>query len=133
MSASPEESEDAVKGELPNEELTDSLDLPAAGGDGSEAMSAVADEDYVPDTDHEDDGEDHRISEMLEEGVEQDVARPAGDTGLVNRYRQLVQEEQDAASDSGSADAVPRRASSPVDSSLSIPDDTPSVQVCLSS
>ncbi|KAF3764564.1 hypothetical protein M406DRAFT_346602 [Cryphonectria parasitica EP155] len=50
------------------------------------------------------------------------------DTGVVNRYKDLAQEEPDAISDQGSADALPRRAASPVDSTLSIPDDTPSVQ-----
>lgn len=132
MSASPEEREDAVKGDLFGEELTDMFDLPSAGGDESEERSAFDDvhvqDDYTQDEPIKDDAESHHISELLEEEVEQDHGQPAGDTGLVNRYKQLVQDEQDAASDSGSADALPRRAGSPVDSSLSVPDDSPSVQ-----
>lgn len=154
MSASPEEREDAVedKGGLFGEELTDMFDLPSAGGDGSEERSAFADDhdnhkDFIQgepiqdDDDDEDDEnndnpEDHHISELLEKEVEQDkdTAQSADDTpGLVNRYKQLVQDDQDAASDSGSTDALPRRAGSPVDSSLSIPDDTPSVQGSITS
>lgn len=130
MSASPEEREDAVKGDLFGEELTDMFDLPSAGDDGSEERSAFDDDDHDHDQHDQDDHQSHHISELLEEEVEQDHAQPAGtaDTGLVNRYKQLVQEEHDAASDSGSADALPRRAGSPVDSSLSVPDDSPSVQ-----
>lgn len=47
-------------------------------------------------------------------------------------YRHLLQERDDA-SESGSADGLPRRAGSPIESLLSVPDDTPSIQVCFSS
>lgn len=137
MSASPEEREDAAKGDLFGEELTDMFDLPSAGGDGSEERSAFDDDHFQDDCveddhnhDHDHNREDHHISEMLEEEVEQDASQPAEQTVLVNRYKQLVQEEQDIASDSGFTDAIPRRVGSPVDSSLSIPDDSPSIQVC---
>jgi len=44
-----------------------------------------------------------------------------------NRYR--AAQPVESASEDGSMDAVPRRAGSPIESVLSIPDDSPSVQV----
>ncbi|KAI1338821.1 Golgi CORVET complex core vacuolar protein 8-domain-containing protein [Xylariaceae sp. FL0016] len=46
---------------------------------------------------------------------------------LTNRYRQLLREREDA-SDEGSVEGAPRRAGSPIDSLLSVPDDSPSIQ-----
>lgn len=46
-----------------------------------------------------------------------------------NRYK--VAEQLDEESDNGSVDALPRRAGSPVDSLLSMQDDTPSIQVII--
>lgn len=120
MSASPEEREereDAVKDDLFGAELTDVFDLPSAGGDASEERSAF----------------DDVVSELLQDEVVEQDHGTTPDTGLVSRYKQLVQEEEEqqheaaAASDSGSADALPRRTGSPVGSSLSVPDDSPSV------
>ena len=75
---------------------------------------------------------DHHISDLLEEELQQQSSeQPSGADGLVNRYKEVLQEEADAVSDNGSAYALPRRAGSPVDSTVSIPDDSPSVQVCL--
>lgn len=119
MSTSPEEWEDAAREEdVFGEEMTDMADLPSAANE--EVEESLAAEDHG----------DHHISELLEEEKEHSTEQPTQDSGIVSRYRQLVHEEHDAISDSGSADALPRRAGSPVDSSLSIPDDTPSVQVC---
>ena len=71
----------------------------------------------------------HHISDLLEEERQQDSALPSEENGLVHRYKQLAEDELEAASDNGSADALPRRAGSPVDSMMSIPDRSPSVQV----
>ncbi|KAF6837734.1 golgi complex component [Colletotrichum plurivorum] len=56
-------------------------------------------------------------------------ASPAIENGAVsNRYRQILREQADDASEEGSVDAAPRRVGSPIDSLLSVPDDSPSVQ-----
>jgi hypothetical protein len=44
-----------------------------------------------------------------------------------NRYK--AAQQMDNESENGSSEALPRRAGSPIDSLLSIPDDSPSVQV----
>lgn len=125
MSASPEEMEDAAREEdFAGEETADLAHLPPARNSVEEDEPRAADSQA--------DDEAHPISELLEEERHQSSEQPADDTGVVNRYKQLALEEADAASDSGSADALPRRAGSPVDSTVSIPDDTPSVQVCQS-
>lgn len=56
-------------------------------------------------------------------------ASPAIENGAVsNRYRQILREQADDVSEEGSVDAAPRRVGSPIDSLLSVPDDSPSVQ-----
>lgn len=126
MSASPEERDDDARDEdaVVEEEMTDMTDLPPAqpSDNDSERDGGASDEA----------DQNYHISELLELERQQSSEQQAGDTdtGVVNRYKQLAHGETDAASDNGSADALPRRAGSPVDSSLSIPDDTPSVQVC---
>ena len=56
-------------------------------------------------------------------------------TAISHRYREIMQEQQDDddagldSADAASVDAIPRRPASPMDSVLSGPDDTPSVQV----
>ncbi|KAH8682254.1 Golgi CORVET complex core vacuolar protein 8-domain-containing protein [Xylariales sp. PMI_506] len=68
------------------------------------------------------------IVEILEEERQEDAAEPpSSNSALPNRYHQLLR-DQDDASDSGSAEGLPRRVGSPLDSLLSAPDDTPSVQ-----
>lgn len=76
----------------------------------------------------------HHIAEILEEELQApSTPTPLGNGSLAHRYHEIVKEnEADAASETGSTDAAPRRAGSPIDSLLSIPDDTPSVQVCWS-
>ncbi|KAM0335359.1 hypothetical protein ACHAQA_000404 [Verticillium albo-atrum] len=44
-----------------------------------------------------------------------------------SRYRQILRDQVDDISEDGSVDAVPRRVGSPIDSLLSVPDDTPSI------
>lgn len=115
MSASPEETGDAAReDDVVEEEMTDMVDMPAG-------------QNYESDDDDAEDGE-HHITDLLEEERRQSIEQPQDDSGVVNRYRELAHEQVDSASDNGSA-ALPRRAGSPVGSTLSIPDDTPSVQV----
>lgn len=72
---------------------------------------------------------DHHISDLLEEERQQDSTLPSEENGLAHRYKRLAEEELEATSDNGSVDALPRRTGSPVDSMMSIPDRSPSVQV----
>lgn len=75
------------------------------------------------------DQEQGLIAEIFEEELHEDAAEPPASNGTVaNRYRQLLR-EQDDTSDSGSAEGLPRRVGSPIDSLLSGADDSPSVQV----
>lgn len=67
-----------------------------------------------------------RISELLQEERE-GASTPEQLGNGVNRYKAVQQPE--SASEDGSLDTVPRRAGSPIDSLLSVPDDSPSVQV----
>lgn len=73
---------------------------------------------------------DHLISDLLEEELQHSSEQPPETDGLANRYKEILQEESDAVSDSGSPDALPKRFGSPVDSNPSVADESPSVQVC---
>ncbi|KAK6820563.1 vacuolar protein sorting-associated protein 9a [Apiospora arundinis] len=75
------------------------------------------------------DRDQEHIAEVLEEERQEDAAAPAPENHgpLANRYRQLLR-DQDDTSDSGSAEGLPKRVGSPIDSLLSVPDDTHSVQ-----
>ncbi|KAK2004728.1 vacuolar assembly/sorting protein VPS8 [Colletotrichum falcatum] len=54
---------------------------------------------------------------------------PAIENGAVpNRYRDILREQADDVSEEGSVDAAPKRAGSPIDSLMSVPDDSPSIQ-----
>lgn len=127
MSASPEERDDAAGEEdASEEEMTGMVDMPAGQSYASD------DEPFQDQGDNEEGGD---ITTLLQEERRQSSEQPAEGTGVINRYKELAHEDSDAAvSDNGSAEALelPRRAGSPVGSMLSVPDDTPSVQVCLS-
>lgn len=71
----------------------------------------------------------HHISDLLEEERQQDSTLPSEENGLATRYKKLAEDELEATSDNGSVDALPRRAGSPADSMLSVPDRSPSVPV----
>lgn len=71
---------------------------------------------------------DHHISELLEEELQHSSEQPPETDGLANRYKEISQEEEDAVSDNGSPDALPKRVGSPGDS---VVDESPSVQVCV--
>ena len=98
-------------------------DMPRLSGSGDHSDS---DEETVKGA-HD---EDH-ITEFLEEEMQSPSTPVAqGNSVIANRYRELLQDGADTASEDGSTtDAIPRRAGSPVDSMLSVPDDSPSVQV----
>ncbi|KAI2622551.1 Golgi CORVET complex core vacuolar protein 8-domain-containing protein [Hypoxylon sp. NC1633] len=73
-----------------------------------------------------------REQEYIAGVVENELQDPASDPpiengAIANRYRQLLRDRDDASED-GSTEGLPRRAASPIDSLLSIPDDSPSVQ-----
>ena len=68
-----------------------------------------------------------RIVELLREEQEDAPTPPQKLGNGTNRYR--ATEPVESASEDGSMDTVPRRAASPIESLLSIPDDSPSVQV----
>lgn len=74
---------------------------------------------------------DEDVADISEEEPQSPVTSvPGGVSSVKSRYRELAAAaQQDTASDDGSTDTIPRRVGSPTDSSLSIPDDSPSVQV----
>lgn len=83
------------------------------------------------------DGDDHRISDLLDE-ERRNLATPVpvGNSRVSDRYRELLRDQTDTVSEDGSADDIPRRAGSPMDSVASAADDSASVlsmQVRLSS
>lgn len=67
-----------------------------------------------------------RISKLLQEERES-ASTPQQLGNGVNRYKTV---QTEAPSEDGSLETLPRRTGSPVDSMLSVPDDSPSVQVC---
>ena len=84
------------------------------------------------------DRESDHIADILEEVKQDDALQDnpsANGTVIRNRYRELATDAHEDSSEEGPRDAGPRdahpaRVGSPIDSLLSIPDDTPSVQVC---
>lgn len=74
---------------------------------------------------------DEDVADISEEEPQSPVTPIPGGVGSVSsRYRELAESaQQETTSDDGSTDTIPRRVDSPTDSSLSIPDDSPSVQV----
>ena len=71
-----------------------------------------------------------RILEILEEERE---AGPTpltiGNGNVTNRYHEILLEQGEEGSEDGSLNAAPARQGSPIDSLLSVPDDSPSLQV----
>jgi vacuolar protein sorting-associated protein 8 len=110
--------------------------------DDDGTRGAMADrEDLSPAGEHASSSDDETVKgerdetsivEMWEEEMEAPTTPiELGNGTVANRYRQILQDQQDDVSEEGSVDAVPGRAPSPIDSLLSVPDDSPSVQVCL--
>ncbi|KAK5630645.1 hypothetical protein RRF57_006360 [Xylaria bambusicola] len=75
------------------------------------------------------DDQDH-IVEVLEEGLREDASSlpPVEGSVAASRYRQLLRDQADMSDEGSSMDGLPRRASSPINSLLSVPDDSPSIQ-----
>ncbi|KAI1392838.1 Golgi CORVET complex core vacuolar protein 8-domain-containing protein [Hypoxylon trugodes] len=74
--------------------------------------------------------EQGHIAEIVKEereGITSDQIPQNGNGVIANRYRQLLRDRDDVSED-GSTDGLPRRVGSPIDSLLSVPDDSPSVQ-----
>jgi vacuolar protein sorting-associated protein 8 len=103
-------------------------------------------EDISPPGDKASNGEE-TVTQARDDAGEEDVLQLDGDEAagstaidepnstIPNRYREIMQEQEEDDSvldsaDGGSVDALPPRPGSPMDSVLSGPDDTPSIQVC---
>ncbi|KAI1451966.1 Golgi CORVET complex core vacuolar protein 8-domain-containing protein [Annulohypoxylon moriforme] len=97
----------------------DHLDLSPNGENGDAASS---DEETIKgDQGHEE------IADAEEDQQSIVSDQPTGNGVIANRYRQLLHDRDDA-SEAGSAEGIPRRVGSPIDSLLSVPDDSPSLQ-----
>ncbi|KAI3324556.1 Golgi CORVET complex core vacuolar protein 8-domain-containing protein [Xylariaceae sp. AK1471] len=70
----------------------------------------------------------HSTEESEEELLEDASDAPPDQGSVANRYRQLLRDQADGSDEGSSMDGLPRRAGSPIDSLLSVPDDSPSVQ-----
>jgi hypothetical protein len=74
--------------------------------------------------------EDHIADVIEDEQRSTDSPTPsAGPSSIAHRYRELLEAERETPSEDGSTDAIPRLAGSPRGSMLSVPDDSPSIQV----
>lgn len=84
-------------------------------------------------------GADADTNEAVDQPVEEDIDDPQtsiqiGNGTVSGRYREILREQNEEGSEmssvgASSVDAIPRRAGSPIDSVMSGPDDTPSIQV----
>ncbi|TDZ40271.1 Vacuolar protein sorting-associated protein 8-like protein [Colletotrichum spinosum] len=91
-----------------------SADIPASSDE--ETIKAERDEDGI-------------VGHLDDDETQPSTPSPAIENGAVsNRYRQILREQADDVSDEGSLDAAPKRLGSPIDSLLSVPDDSPSIQ-----
>ncbi|KAK4672837.1 Vacuolar protein sorting-associated protein 8 [Podospora pseudopauciseta] len=88
-----------------------------------ETIRGERDEDYVADAAILEEEEENRPADVPIPTVEVDTS-----ASIPNHYRGIVGASQEATSEDGSTDAIPRLAASPMGSNLSIPDDTPSAQ-----
>jgi vacuolar protein sorting-associated protein 8 len=95
----------------------DHLDLPPDDESTEPALSGGDSPEKLPEQEH--------LAEILDEELQKDAAESGPEP---NRFRQLLHEREDA-SEEGSIEGLPRRAGSPIGSLLSVPDDTPSIQV----
>jgi len=104
--------------------MADEPELPRA--DDASSISSSSDVETVKGERDED-----HIADVLEEEepCTEQAAHPASPSSIAHRYGELLEAEHDAPSEDGSTDALPRLATSPIGSMLSVPDDTPSVQV----
>jgi hypothetical protein len=102
--------------------MADEPELSPAGDQSSsdeETVKGERDEDHIADL-FEEEGQAAAIP----------LVSPGAGT-IATRYRELLASaDEERASEDGSTDALPRRAGSPIESLMSIPDDLPSTQVC---
>lgn len=108
----------------------------ASGGDYFETAHQHVDGDDVPQLEtHDDDADTDREGDDYDdhdEGTELQ-SRPAQNAGSLQVMQEMQADGSELSSvGASSVDALPRRTGSPAESMLSGPDDTPSVQVCLS-
>lgn len=112
------------------------MSLPSSERDDGAASMEEDHLDLSPDGDAaSSDGETIRpereyeeVSDLVEERTSIIFDPPTENGPIANRYRQLMRDRDDA-SEEGSAEGLPRRAGSPIDSLLSAQDDSPSLGV----
>jgi hypothetical protein len=102
---------------MADEPELDRADGESSGSDDEETVKGDRDEDHIAGVLTEED----RPSES--------PTATAGPSLIARPSQELAQAEQETASEDGATDAIPRLAASPMGSMLSVPDDTPSLQV----
>ncbi|KAJ8122606.1 hypothetical protein ONZ43_g1242 [Nemania bipapillata] len=121
MSTQPPEREDADMGQ----------DYPDLTPDGDAVSSD--DETIKGDLDqgHLSEAVEEELREEEDLQLHEDASNPPSARGSVaaSRYRQLLRDQADVSDEGSSMDDLPRRAGSPINSLLSAPDDSPSIQV----
>lgn len=119
------------------------MSIPRKGGGHSDAMAdadadadapalSLGDEDASSSDGDTIKPDQDDVADILQDEGQSPVAQdaPIGVNSVKGRYRELAEAaQQETTSDDGSTDTFPRRAVSPMDSNLSIPDDSPSAQV----
>ncbi|KAI2640925.1 Golgi CORVET complex core vacuolar protein 8-domain-containing protein [Xylaria nigripes] len=115
MSTQSSEREDEPPIDMGQDDLNPPLDGDSLSSDDETIKGALDDEDFV---------------ESLGEELAEYASTVPPDTGsvAVNRYRSLLEDQADVSEEGSSMDDLPRRAGSPTDSMLSMPDEGPSVQ-----
>lgn len=116
--------------------MADSEDLSLAGDVGLDNGDTINDAPTLAGTDVDADA-DAGNDGLLEDGDGPDrhlTPVPIGNGSVTNRYREIMQQQHQDSSDvsslgGSSLHGLPKRAGSPIDSVLSGPDDTPSIQV----
>ena len=112
----------------PADAMADEPELPRAHDDDEDERSSSSDEETV-----KGDRDDDHIADIVDDEQRTTAGTPIpppGPSSIAHRYHELLEAEHETPSEDGSADALPRLAVSPMGSMLSVPDDSPSVQVC---
>ncbi|KAK3902618.1 Golgi CORVET complex core vacuolar protein 8-domain-containing protein [Staphylotrichum tortipilum] len=95
-----------------------------------ETIKGDRDEDHIADLLEHDDEDEQSSASVADASGTAPPAAPAAapPSSIAHRYRELLEAGHETPSEDGSTDALPRLASSPMGSMLSVPDDSPSVQ-----
>ncbi len=116
--------------------MADEPELPPADDVSSvssdeETIKGDRDEDHIADLLEHDDEDAHSSDAAPDTaGTASPATQPvAVPSSIAHRYRELLEAGHETPSEDGSTDALPRLASSPMGSMLSVPDDSPSIQV----